>query len=557
MRVFGTVRSRITAVATLVVAVTLAVGAIGLVTFSRTALVSDVRDALTENLSDAREALDQAVVTELGLLQIGLATDPFEATTRIADQTCAPILAEAYGDSARPAEAYYFLEGISQQAFFAYDVCVFGNDPFFDAVAGCELAALSRLGGREPITFAEFQALLNSEEFEAAVDECIAGELVVDSRIAEASEVCDPIVVTAFDDLDIVDEDAVQSATNQALADYTACMRTNGVPDYPEPTPVTGADGSVLTGIAGSSIVLPSLESVRASVDRVSLGIWLALPVLVILLGLLVWLIVGRALRPVEQIRRRVAEIGGSKLDQRVPEPSSDDEVARLASTMNEMLERLERSADLQRRFVSDASHELRSPIASIRTQMEVALAHPDRIEWPDVAEGVLEEGLRMERLVDDLLVLARADAGVLGERTEPVDLAELAVEEAARFPEVDTGGVGRLVVRGDPLALRRVFRNLYENATRHADSRVEITLDGRDGWAVVTVADDGPGVAVDDRERVFERFTRLDEGRQRDAGGTGLGLAVVRDVVTAHRGTVTAEESPLGGAAFVVRLPR
>ena len=554
--ILKTVRSRITVVATLVVALTLVAGVVGLIAFSRVALISDVRTSLTDNLSEARTALDRGVVTELGLLQLGQAIDPFEATTRIADQACASILAEAYGDDLRPAETYYYFEDVADEVFFAYDDCVFENDPFYESVSACETEALDAWG-TEPVTFAEFQEILDSEAFDRAFDQCIAGSLVVDQRVQKASGACQPVIDAAFDGLDVLDEQTVQAATANALIAYSECMRSNGVPDYPDLFPTAVDNGSVLSGVAGSAIVLPSLDSVRENVDRVSLGVVLGLPVLVALLGVLVWAIVGRALRPVEQIRSRVAEIGASRLDQRVPEPAGDDEVARLAVTMNEMLSRLERSAVRQRQFVSDASHELRSPIASIRTQMEVALAHPERADWADVAGGVLEEGLRMERLVDDLLTLARADAGVISARSERVDMGEVTLAEAERHEVIDTTAVKEAVVTGDQLALRRVVRNLFDNAVRHSAGRVEISVTAIDGYAVVSVEDDGPGIAIADRERVFERFARLDEGRQRDQGGTGLGLAVVRDVVTGHGGSVAALTGErLGGARFVVRIP-
>jgi signal transduction histidine kinase len=268
--------------------------------------------------------------------------------------------------------------------------------------------------------------------------------------------------------------------------------------------------------------------------------------------------VVGRVLHGVEAIRARVAQIGAGDLHQRVPDPGTGDEVGRLAATMNRMLDRLQRSSDRQRRFVSDASHELRSPLASLRTQLEVALAHPEGADWPGVASGVLEEGVRMERLVDDLLALARADEGVVLAHTEEFDFGDLLAEEAERVEglTVDTSGVGPVSVRGDPLALRRVVRNLLDNARRHAASRIVLRVSLEGDEVVAVVEDDGAGIPEAEREQVFERFARLEEGRDRDAGGTGLGLAVVREVVQAHGGTVVAEEGDAGGARLVVHLP-
>jgi signal transduction histidine kinase len=286
----------------------------------------------------------------------------------------------------------------------------------------------------------------------------------------------------------------------------------------------------------------------------------IGLPVLVALVGLTTWFAVGRALAPVEAIRREVDEISAAQLHRRVPQPKANDEIGRLAATMNRMLERLENARNSQRRFVSDASHELRSPITTIRQYAEVALAHPDRMTAQELADVVLAEQQRIQRLVEDLLVLARADEHVPLSR-EPVDLDDLAFEEARRLrsttsKRVDTSGVGAARVRGDAGALRRVFRNLGENAARHAASRIDIALADRGDDVVLTVDDDGPGIPESERDRVLQRFVRLDEARSRDDGGGGLGLSIVDEVVSAHGGSMSIERSPLGGARFQVAMP-
>lgn len=271
------------------------------------------------------------------------------------------------------------------------------------------------------------------------------------------------------------------------------------------------------------------------------------------------WWVVGRALRPVERIRREVDEITGDRLDRRVVEPSSGDEIAALAGTMNRMLDRLDASATAQRRFVSDASHELRSPLATMRQHAELARAHPEATTLDDLAEVVTEEGLRMQDLVEGLLVLARLDEQAPSQRGV-VDLDDLALAEVSRLRaagvSVDGSAITAVQVTGDEHLLGRIARNLADNAARHAASRIAVGV-ARDGAnAVLTVDDDGSGIPASERERVFERFVRLDEGRARDAGGSGLGLAIVAGVVRASRGTVTVGESPLGGARFTVRLP-
>lgn len=228
-------------------------------------------------------------------------------------------------------------------------------------------------------------------------------------------------------------------------------------------------------------------------------------------------------------------------------------------------LRRVARAEAAQRRFVSDASHELRSPVATVRQHAEVALAHPGRADTGALAGTVLDEAVRMQRLVDDLLLLARADeSALLRSGRRPVDLDDLALEEVRRLraarPDlrVDGTGVGAARVTGDADALRRVVRNLGENAARHARACVAFTLaDGGDGRVRLHVDDDGPGIPAADRTRVLGRFVRLDASRARGAGGSGLGLAIVAEVAAAHRGTVEVGEAPgLGGARVTVVLP-
>ena len=301
-----------------------------------------------------------------------------------------------------------------------------------------------------------------------------------------------------------------------------------------------------------------SLAEVDNTINSITDALIIGFPALVLLVGLLTWYLAGRALRPVEAIRAEAASITGNTIHRRVPVPESGDEVSRLAVTMNEMLDRLEDAATRQRRFVSDASHELRSPVASIRTQLEVALRRPNRDDWAVIAQRVLTEDERLEQAVADLVELARLDEGDTVADSVEVDLDEIVFEECARERAVpiDTTRVsgGRVLGRRDALA--RVVRNLIDNAARHAQSKVDVSLNEADGTVELVVADDGPGIAPEDRERVFERFTRLDEGRARDAGGMGLGLAVVKSTVERHRGTVQIQDNAPHGARFVLRLP-
>ena len=308
-------------------------------------------------------------------------------------------------------------------------------------------------------------------------------------------------------------------------------------------------------------IVGHSTEEADAAVGTVIQLLLFALPVLdLVVFGLMI-LVVGRALRPVERLRREVDSITAASLGDRVANPGTDDEIGRLATTMNRMLGRLDDSQRAQRRFISDASHELKSPLASLRQYAEVARDYPGRISEADLAEAVLDESGRLERLVRNLLLLARADEQSLTLGSTSVDLDDLVLAEASRLRAstsltVDASGVGPARVDGDEGLLGQVTRNLADNAARHAASTVRLSVTTKDARALVTVEDDGDGIAPAERERVFERFVRLDEARGRDAGGTGLGLAIVRELVTAHGGTVAIDASPLGGARVVVALP-
>lgn len=301
------------------------------------------------------------------------------------------------------------------------------------------------------------------------------------------------------------------------------------------------------------------LDVVQETVDSARRVLLAAVPLLIGLIGLSAWTVAGRALRPVEAITRRADEITATTLDARLPEPATRDEVAHLARTVNGMLDRLEAAATTQRRFTADAAHELRTPVTTIRTELEVALRDRDP-DWDGVARRVLLENLRLGALVDDLLLLAHGDELPGGPASDDdVDLALVVDDAAARRRDlpVELNVVGAVRVRGDAVALGRALDHLVDNAVRHASSAVRVRLQASTDTAVVHVDDDGSGVPVEDRERVFERFARLDEARSRDHGGAGLGLAVVEHIVTRHGGSVTIGDAPLGGARVTLRLPR
>lgn len=318
---------------------------------------------------------------------------------------------------------------------------------------------------------------------------------------------------------------------------------------------VDGPDGPVVIHVAAS------LDEVDESARVVASSLTVVVPSAAAILAALVWWLVGRTLRPVEAIRVQVAGIGSADLQRRVPEPRGDDEIARLARTMNAMLERVEIAARRQQAFVADASHELRSPLTRIRSEIEVDLAHPDRADLAATQRSVLEETTALERLVADLLHLARSDATAGELRREAVDLDDIVLSEVRRLRasggvDVDAGGVTAAQIHGDRDQLARLVRNLLDNAARHASRTVTITLAEHGGDAVLVVDDDGPGIPPDHHDRVFERFTRLDDARTQSSGGTGLGLAICRDIVRRHGGTVAIDPDHAPGARFVVSIP-
>ena len=342
-------------------------------------------------------------------------------------------------------------------------------------------------------------------------------------------------------------------------------------------------DGDPMLALAedtdeGVVVVARSSEHVGDAVRAASAVLSVAALLGVALIGLVVWLVAGRALGPVERIRRQVLQIGSNSLDQRVTRTGRGDEFDRLAGTMNHMLDRVEDGYRARQRFVSDASHELRSPLATMRQYAELTRtpsdAHSDAAlaasgasaapaaSAEELADVVLSEGARMQDIVDGLLLLARLDEGAAHSSVAAdVDLDDLALLEASRvralgIAAVDATRIAPARMAGVERLLARAVRNLVDNAVRHARGTVALSTGVDQGYAILTVDDDGPGIPEADRERVFERFTRLDEARSRDAGGSGLGLAIVREIARSQRGDVRIDTSPLGGARFTLYFP-
>lgn len=314
-----------------------------------------------------------------------------------------------------------------------------------------------------------------------------------------------------------------------------------------------------IDGEGGTELLVggANFDEVGESVDAVRGALLVIVPILVVAFAAMTWALVGRSLRPVHAITAEAREITSSNLDHRVPQPSSGDEIAELAAVMNEMLDRLERGSERQRRFTSDASHEMRTPLATIRAAAELIELDPERTAR--LAREMQTEIDRIDALVGDLLVLSRLGEPGMSVEIAPVDLAELVHDLAGDRDRVEVDAAMPVIRDANAGLVRQAVTNLLDNAERHAQAQVNVRVaaDATSGAATITVADDGHGVAPERRGEIFERFSRLDEARARDAGGFGLGLAIVRSVAEVHGGTVEVDEAPdLHGARFTVRLP-
>ncbi|MFI5719177.1 sensor histidine kinase [Nocardia sp. NPDC051750] len=429
------------------------------------------------------------------------------------------------------------------------------------ATEGHVLAAESELLGREPIAdFGPYSTAADSgeededgedddaEDDEDDDEEVEAGENNADAPAAGAGTAHTATAPTAGDTAT-----PAPSSTEAILGDARLTVGDASTPENYRVAALasTAPDGRPVTIYAAAS-----LDTAESAVADARQAMLLGLLPLLVVVAAVTWLVTRRALRPVEAIRSELAEIMHGDLSRRVPEPASRDEIARLAATTNDTLAALEETSERQRRFIADAAHELRSPIASLRTQLEVAQAHPGLLEL----DGLLGDTVRLEHLAADLLLLARLDAGEKP-RAERMDLAALIAGELARRVgdrvPVESEPAGEpLLITGSGTQIARVLGNLVDNAQRHAATVVRVTLGQTAGRAVLVVADDGPGVPAEDRDRIFRRFVRLDDARSRDEGGAGLGLAIVRDVVERHGGVIRVEDEASGGARFVVELP-
>jgi signal transduction histidine kinase len=325
--------------------------------------------------------------------------------------------------------------------------------------------------------------------------------------------------------------------------------------------------------IAGIRIVTTELKSLRLYVAtdlteleianvRLRRNLFLGIPLLVLGFGIISWFATRWSLKPVEQLTASVNAMSPDHLGERLPEPASDDEMAELVRTMNRLLERVGEARKRERRFAADASHELRTPITTARLNLEIAQANPTQESLAQAVEFTLIEVGRLETLARDLLELNRLDQSRVRANATEIDLRELVHTEVGhrqkKLPQLsfEIDAPQSTAVFGVTTLLVRVVRNLLENAERHARSCISVRVVSLKDSVSLTIYNDGPPIALEDRRRVFEPFTRLDEARSRQDGGSGLGLAIAADVIAAHGGTIAVIDDPRGGAAFEVVIP-
>jgi heavy metal sensor kinase len=294
----------------------------------------------------------------------------------------------------------------------------------------------------------------------------------------------------------------------------------------------------------------------------------IVLPVVLALAGFAGYGLVRRALSPIEQMARRAQEITPQRLHERLPNDNADDELGQLARVFNATLARLEQAFEQLRRFTSDASHELRTPLAAIRSVGEVGLQKGgSSAEYRDIIGSMLEEVNRLTSLVDNLLTISRADAGSLQLQMGQVPILQLAREAAALFEvmaeekslEFLLSGDEAIAVQGDRLFLRQALVNVLHNAVKYSPvgGTISVRVQRNAQEVTVEVEDSGPGVPVEDRAKIFDRFYRVDKARWRESGGAGLGLSIAKWVVEAHGGAIGLDGASARGCLFRIQLPR
>ncbi|WP_233209320.1 ATP-binding protein [Mycobacterium sp. ENV421] len=420
-------------------------------------------------------------------------------------------------------------------------------------------AALTGVFYRSLIAGVDAAAAARVRDVSAGLIEDTPADL--DDPLLATDQRIDAVQVISRDGLVLRRSDSVSDTPLIPLQQVSATLRTGM-------TPTSSPDGDMrisaqsITTPKGSFVVLVGGgdDAAETTVRTAVILLLLAAPVVVAVAAGATYRLVRRSLSSVDAMRARVAAISTSELAERVPVPPGRDEISALALTMNDMLDRIEAGHLAQRQFVGDASHELRSPLTAIISALDVAVAHPEFLDIELARDTLVPEAQRMRTLVEDLLLLARADERGLAFDRDQTRLDEIAAGEVVRLRRSSTHTVHvattPVEVWGDGPALSRVVRNLLDNAARHAVSAIDVTVATRSGQAILTVADDGPGIPAADRQRVFNRFVRLDTSRSRGGGGSGLGLSIVAEIVAAHHGDITIADRPGGGTVINVQLP-
>jgi signal transduction histidine kinase len=394
----------------------------------------------------------------------------------------------------------------------------------------------------------------------ATIDHTLQAEMTVIRQLAASGDLPAPLPSPAAGTTfaQVVDSaDTVLAATssvsrvvpvlplaqiNRAHRTFTTTASTLG----PSPLRIR-VQAATLRGVPVTVIVGVPFGDESSMLSALRHLLFVVLPLVILAAAAATWLAVASALRPVDELRAAAdaVDVGVGAAPPSLAVPFGGHELRRLGDTLNRMLARLHAAGEQQRTFIADAAHELRSPVASLQTQLEVAIeTGAAGTSWPSIAADLLTDVQRLSRTADDLLLLARLDANPARVRQQ-VDIGKL-VDPAASSCFVD----------GDEVALRRMLDNVVSNARRHA-SHVKVSAHELTADVLITVDDDGPGIALQDRERVFDRWVRLDAGRSSDAGGSGLGLPIARGIARAHGGDVVLGESPLGGLRVTVSLPR
>ena len=365
------------------------------------------------------------------------------------------------------------------------------------------------------------------------------------------------------------DSSSSSNASSAAASSTSTTASPSATHTYVDASDILGDAGPYLVmrravDSPDGPLTLAAVTSLAPAVraGQVAAQMLIAVMLLVLLLVVIfTWRMTARTLQPVEEMRATAESINARDLSARIPVPDGDEDLSRLATTFNDMLARVEASFNDQKRFISDASHELKSPVAATSVMLETLQTHPESVDTQQVLGDLESQNQRMGSIVGDLLQLARSDEGRLTANKRPIDLMDLLFEEANALRsrtsvQIDTTDVNPVVCEADPDHISHIVRNLMENAARYAKSKVKVSCAQLDNEVLILVSDDGPGISEADRERVFDRFVRLDPDRSQGKGGTGLGLSVVRSMVEANGGTVRFAEPELGGATAVVSLP-